>query len=525
MTNSKLTLGIEFGSTRIKAVLINELFKPLASGSYEWENKLENGYWTYDLETVWTGLQQAYKALAAEYKELTNETLTKIDAIGFSGMMHGYLPFDKSWTLLTPFRTWRNTTTETAAKELTDLFQFNIPQRWSIAHLHQAVIDNEPHIRQIDFLTTLAGYVHWKLTGRKVLGVGEAAGMFPIDSDSGSYDTTMMDLYEKQTAQSDKSWTLADILPDVLQAGEAAGELTEEGARLIDPSGQLNSGALFCPPEGDAGTGMVATNAVAARTGNVSAGTSVFSMIVLEEALSSYYEEIDMVTTPSGKPTAMVHCNNFTTDINAWARLFKELVESLGLEVSSDKLFNTLFKKALEADADNGGLMSCNYYSGEPITGFEEGRPMFLQMPDSTLSLANFMRTHIYSALATLKLGMDILTLKEQVTVDQLLGHGGFFKTEHVGQQLMADALDVPVSVMESAGEGGPWGMALLASYMISKDENETLEDFLTLKVFSSQDIDTLKPTEDGNMQFSAFLDRYKDMLEVERTAVKQLRH
>ncbi|GAA0486593.1 xylulokinase [Alkalibacterium indicireducens] len=525
MTNRKYTLGIEFGSTRIKAVLIDELFKPVASGSYEWENKLENGYWTYDLETVWAGLQQAYKVLAAEYKEQTNETLTKIDAIGFSGMMHGYLPFDKSGTLLTPFRTWRNTTTETAAKELTDLFQFNIPQRWSIAHLHQAVIDNEPHIRQIDFLTTLAGYVHWKLTGRKVLGVGEAAGMFPIDSDSGSYDTTMMDLYEKQTAQSDKSWTLEKILPDVLQAGESAGELTEEGARLIDPSGQLNSGAQLCPPEGDAGTGMVATNAVAARTGNVSAGTSVFSMIVLEEALSSYYEEIDMVTTPSGKPTAMVHCNNFTTDINAWARLFKELVESLSLEVSSDKLFNTLFKKALEADADNGGLMSCNYYSGEPITGFEEGRPMFLQMPDSTLSLANFMRTHIYSALATLKLGMDILTLKEQVTVDQLLGHGGFFKTEHVGQQLMADALNVPVSVMESAGEGGPWGMALLASYMISKDENEKLEDFLAVKVFSSQDIDTLKPTEEGNKQFSTFLDRYKDMLEVEKTAVKQLRH
>lgn len=524
MTNRKYTLGIEFGSTRIKAVLIDELFKPVASGSYEWENKLENGYWTYDLETVWTGLQLAYKALAMEYKEQTSETLTKIDAIGFSGMMHGYLPFDKYGTLLTPFRTWRNTTTETAAKELTDLFQFNIPQRWSIAHLHQAVIDNEPHVKEIDFLTTLAGYVHWKLTGKKVLGVGEAAGMFPIDSDSGSYDTTMMDLYEKQTAQSDKSWTLADILPDVLQAGEAAGELTEEGARLIDPSGQLNSGALLCPPEGDAGTGMVATNAVAARTGNVSAGTSVFSMIVLEETLTSYYEEIDMVTTPAGKPTAMVHCNNFTTDINAWARLFKELVESLGLEVSSDKLFNTLFKKALEADADNGGLMSCNYYSGEPITGFEEGRPMFLQMPDSTLSLANFMRTHIYSALATLKLGMDILMLKEQVTVDQLLGHGGFFKTEHVGQQLMADALDVPVSVMESAGEGGPWGMALLAFYMISKDENETLEDFLTVKVFSSQDIDTLQPTEDGNMQFSAFLDRYKDMLEVEKTAVKQLR-
>lgn len=525
MTNRKYTLGIEFGSTRIKAVLIDELFKPVASGSYEWENKLENGYWTYDLETVWTGLQQAYKALAMEYKEQTSETLTKIDAIGFSGMMHGYLPFDKSGTLLTPFRTWRNTTTETAAKELTDLFQFNIPQRWSIAHLHQAVIDNEPHVKEIDFLTTLAGYVHWKLTGKKVLGVGEAAGMFPIDSDSGSYDMTMIGLYEKQIVQSGKSWKLTDILPEVLQAGDAAGELTEEGARLIDPSGQLNSGALLCPPEGDAGTGMVATNAVAARTGNVSAGTSVFSMIVLEEALSSYYEEIDMVTTPSGKPTAMVHCNNFTTDINAWARLFKELVESLGLEVSSDKLFNTLFKKALEADADNGGLMSCNYYSGEPITGFEEGRPMFLQMPDSTLSLANFMRTHIYSALATLKLGMDILTLKEQVTVDQLLGHGGYFKTEHVGQQLMADALDVPMSVMESAGEGGPWGMALLASYMISKDENEKLEDFLTVKVFSSQDIDTLKPTEEGNKQFSAFLDRYKDMLEVEKTAVKQLRH
>ncbi|PRY82250.1 xylulokinase [Alkalibacterium olivapovliticus] len=517
-------LGIEFGSTRIKAVLIDEAFKPIASGAHDWENKLVNGFWTYSLEDVWSGLQAAYKELADNYTASTGDTLTTIDAIGFSGMMHGYLPFDKSGEALTPFRTWRNTTTEEAAQQLTTLLAFNIPQRWSIAHLHQAVLNNEEHVQHIDFLTTLAGYVHWKLTGRKVLGVGEAAGMFPIDADTGNYDQNMVTKYKEKIASAHIGWSLNDILPEVLSAGEEAGRLTEEGALLIDPSGNLTAGTVFCPPEGDAGTGMVATNAVAERTGNVSAGTSVFSMIVLEKSLSDYYTEIDMVTTPTGKPTAMVHCNNFTTDINSWARLFKELIEALGLDVSSDKLFRTLFEKAMEADDDNGQLMSCNYYSGEPITGLEEGRPLFIQMPDSKLSLANFMRTHIYSALATLKLGMDILVDKENVTVDQLLGHGGFFKTEKVGQQMMADALTIPVSVMDSAGEGGPWGMALLASFAVNKKENELLEDFLSDQVFSQQQAITIEPTEKGKENFTQFMRRFEPMLEVEKAAVEYVK-
>lgn len=516
-------LGIEFGSTRIKAVLIDESFVPVVSGAYEWENRLQNGYWTYSLEDVWAGLQAAYKELADAYQYKFEEPLITIDAIGFSGMMHGYLPFDRHDNLLTPFRTWRNTTTEVAAHHLTNLFSFNVPQRWSIAHLHQTIINDEEHVKEISFLTTLAGYVHWKLTGKKVLGVGEAAGMFPIDSKSVGYDKRMIELYEKELLDQNVDWSLMDILPKVLTAGDSAGYLTEEGARLIDPTGNLQSGSPLCPPEGDAGTGMVATNAVAERTGNISAGTSVFSMIVLEQSLSEYYTEIDMVTTPTGKPTAMVHCNNFTTDINTWAGLFKELIEALGLDVSSDKLFTTLFKKAVEADDDGGQLMSCNYYSGEPITGFEEGRPLFIQMPDSKMSLANFMRTHIYSALATLKLGMDILTLKEHVTVDQLVGHGGFFKTEQVGQQMMADALAIPVSVMESAGEGGPWGMALLASYLINKDENRLLEDFLSNQVFSQQEVSTIEPSKRGTSNFKEFLTRYNNMLEVERSAIKNL--
>lgn len=519
----KKMLGIEFGSTRIKAVLIDETNKALASGSYDWENKLEGGYWTYSLDDVWTGLQLAYKELAENYLQKIGEQLTSIDSIGFSGMMHGYLPFDKDGRLLTSFRTWRNTTTEVAAVQLTKLFSFNIPQRWSISHLHQAILNKEDHIKYIDFVTTLAGYVHWKLTGQKVLGVGEAAGMFPIDSHTGSYNKAMIEKFESETSTVNKEWSLLDILPTVLTAGEMAGHLTEEGALLIDPSGVLKAGTLFCPPEGDAGTGMVATNAVAERTGNVSAGTSVFSMIVLEDALSDYYTEIDMVTTPTGKPVAMVHCNNFTTDINAWARLFKELISALGLDVSDNTLFTTLFEKAMEADDDNGQLMSCNYYSGEPITGLEEGRPLFIQMPDSKLSLANFMRTHIYSALATLKLGMDILVEKENVTVDQLLGHGGFFKTEKVGQQMMADALTIPVSVMDSAGEGGPWGMALLASYAINKSENELLEEFLANHVFNQQKAITIDPTELGKKNFKQFLDRYEGMLEVEKAAVKHI--
>ncbi|MER2064459.1 MAG: FGGY family carbohydrate kinase, partial [Alkalibacterium sp.] len=389
----KKVLGIEFGSTRIKAVLIDDRYEPLVSGAHEWENQLIDGFWTYSIDEVWSGLQHAYQKLADSYKENYGEALTQIDAIGFSGMMHGYLAFDKNESLLVPFRTWRNTTTEEAASQLTELFSFNIPQRWSISHLYQAMLNKEDHVKDIDFVTTLAGYVHWKLTGKKVLGVGEASGMFPIDSETGQFDEKRVQQFEDKTASYDKDWKLLDVFPKILNAGESAGQLTAEGAKLLDPSGDLNPASLLCPPEGDAGTGMAATNSVAERTGNVSAGTSVFSMIVLEEALNDYYTEIDMVTTPAGKPTAMVHCNNFTTDINAWARLFKELVDSLGLDVTSEKLFTTLFNKAMEADDDNGQLMSINYYSGEPITGFEEGRPLFLQMPDSNLNLANFMRT------------------------------------------------------------------------------------------------------------------------------------
>lgn len=524
MVDEKLTMGIEFGSTRIKAVLIGNGYTPLASGTHEWENQLVDGHWTYGIDEVWVGLQDAYQKLAADYKENQGVKLTKVDSIGFSGMMHGYLAFDSNDNLLVPFRTWRNTTTEAAASELSQLFSFNIPQRWSVAHLYQAVLNKEPHIHEIDFITTLAGYVHWKLTGKKVLGIGEASGMFPIDSDVVDYNQGMIDQFEEKVESHEMKWKLRDILPEVLTAGENAGVLTEAGAKLIDPSGKLQAGSIFAPPEGDAGTGMVATNSVAERTGNVSAGTSVFSMIVLEEELKDYYTEIDMVTTPTGKPTAMVHCNNFTTDINAWAGLFAELVKALGLEVSMDKLFTTLFNKALEADDDGGRLMSCNYYSGEPITGLEEGRPLFIQMPDSVLSLPNFMRTHIYSALATLKLGMDILVQKESVTVDQILGHGGFFRTEYVGQQLMADALTIPVSVMESAGEGGPWGMALLASYQINKKDNQTLEEFLTDEVFNKLDYTSVDPKEKGIENFEYFMEKYVKMLEVERAAVNNLK-
>lgn len=519
----KTSLGIEFGSTRIKAVLIDDKFAPIASGSYDWENRLENGYWTYDIEEVWSGLQTAFKELNHQFKERYGSKLTKIGSIGFSGMMHGYLAFDKNGKQVVPFRTWRNTTTEEASNKLTELFNFNIPHRWSIAHLYQAILNNEEHVKSVEFITTLAGYVHWKLTGEKVIGVGEAAGMFPIDSSEVDYDEQRISQFNSLIEPYKLDWELKSILPKVLSAGEKAGRLTKEGSKLIDPSGNLEEGILFCPPEGDAGTGMVATNSVGQRTGNVSAGTSVFSMIVLEKELSTYYDEIDMVTTPTGKPVAMVHCNNFTTDINAWAKLFGELIESLGFELDKNKLFTTLFEKSLEAEPDGGGLVSCNYYSGEPITGFEEGRPLFVQMPDSVLSLPNFMRTQIYSALATLKLGMDILTTKEDVKVEQLLGHGGFFKTKHVGQQMMSDALKVPVSVMNTAGEGGPWGMALLAAYAKNKETDISLEAYLNSEIFSSEKPYSVSPDKEGVKNFDGFMERFNKLLAVEKTAVKVL--
>jgi sugar (pentulose or hexulose) kinase len=518
--SGKTVLGVEFGSTRIKAVLIGEEHAPIASGSHEWENQYENGVWTYGLEDVWAGLQDSYRKLSGEVIEKYNIPLQSMGAIGFSAMMHGYLAFDKGGKLLVPFRTWRNTMTGQAAKELTELFQFNIPQRWSIAHLWQAILNGEAHVGDIHFLTTLAGYVHWKLTGQKVLGIGEASGMFPIDSQTNDYDEGKIQAFNERLKAKNIPWKLQEVLPRVLLAGEAAGVLTEEGARLLDPTGGLQAGIPLCPPEGDAGTGMVATNSVAERTGNVSAGTSVFAMIVLEKGLSKVYPEIDMVTTPAGKPVAMVHSNNCTSDLNAWVDLFQEFTHELGVEISESRLYEMLYQKALAGDADGGGLLSYAYLSGEHLTGLEEGRPLFLRTPESRFTLSNFMRVHLFSALGALKIGLDILFEQERVKIDQILGHGGFFKTRGVGQKFMAAAMNVPVSVMETAGEGGAWGIALLASYMLQKTGNEPLEDYLSKRVFSREGATTIAPDKRDVEGFLAFMERYKKGLVIERVAV-----
>jgi sugar (pentulose or hexulose) kinase len=522
--SGKTVLGIEFGSTRIKAVLIGADHRPITSGSYEWENKHENGVWTYSIEDVWTGLQESYRNLCKEVSEKYNTPLKSIGAIGFSGMMHGYMAFDKADNLLAPFRTWRNTITGQAAEKLTDLFQFNIPQRWSIAHLYQAIMNKEAHVKDISHLTTLAGYVHWKLTGQKVMGIGEASGMFPIDSKINDYDAGRIEQFNGLLKAENISWKLQDILPKVLVAGDAAGALTEEGAKLLDPTGGLKAGIPLCPPEGDAGTGMVATNSVAVRTGNVSAGTSVFAMIVLEKALSKLYPEIDMVTTPTGKPVAMVHSNNCTSDLNAWVGLFQEFTHAIGVEISQSKLFEMLYQKALTGDADAGGLLAYSYLSGEHITHMEEGRPLFVRTPESRFTLANFMRVNLFSSLGALKIGLDILFEQEKVEIDQILGHGGFFKTKEVGQRMMAAAMNVPVSVMETAGEGGAWGIALLASYMFNKAEKEPFEAYLTNKVFAGENGTTIAPDPADVAGFAAFMERYKKGLVIERAAVEGLK-
>lgn len=520
----RTTLGIESGSTRIKAVLIGEDHIPIATGSHAWENRYENGIWTYSLEDIWHGLQGCYRNLCADVLEKYNTSLQIIGAIGFSAMMHGYMAFDRDGDLLTPFRTWRNTMTGQASEILTGLFQFNIPQRWSIAHLYQAILSGEPHVGEIDHLTTLAGYVHWKLTGQKVLGVGEASGMFPIDSITNHYDERMLAQFNERLALNRIPWRLEDILPKVLVAGNAAGTLTADGANLLDPSGVLRKGIPLCPPEGDAGTGMVATNSVAVRTGNVSAGTSVFAMIVLEKALSKLYPEIDLVTTPTGKPVAMVHSNNCTSDLNAWVDLFQEFTRAIGAEVDEAPLYETLYNQALRGDADAGGLLAYNYVSGEHITHFGEGRPLFVRTPESSFTLANFMRVHLFSALGALRIGMDILFHQEQVKIDQLLGHGGFFKTKEVGQKIMASAINVPVSVMATAGEGGAWGMALLAAYMSHKSTDEPLETYLSLKVFAGKDATTIKPDPWDVEGFEMFMERYKRGLVIEQAAVDVLK-
>ena len=523
ISEGRTALGIELGSTRIKAVLIGEDYSVLASGSHEWENRLADGIWTYTLKDVWSGLQDCYSNLAAEVSEKYGITLKKVGSIGLSAMMHGYMAFDKEGELLVPFRTWRNTMTAVASEKLTGLFDYPIPQRWSIAHLYQAILREEPHLERLDFMTTLAGYVHWKLTGEKLVGVGEASGMFPIDTKTGRFHERMLmqlqDMLEKEYPGK-YGWKLRDILPRVCMAGETGGVLSAEGAKLLDTSGNLEAGIPLCPPEGDAGTGMVATNSVAERTGNISAGTSVFSMVVLEKELSRAYEEIDLVTTPSGRPVAMVHCNNCTSELNAWAGLFKECLETFGRSVEADELYSTLYKKALEGEPDCGGLLAYNYVSGEPVTGFAEGRPLVVRRPDAGLGLGNFMRLQLYSALGALKVGMDILQ-KENVKIDRLLGHGGFYKTPGVGQRVTAAALNSPVTVMETAGEGGAWGIAVLAAYMAQKEESETLEEYLQQKVFADAKGVTLEPDAAEAAGFEAFMERYRKGLGIERAAVE----
>lgn len=519
----KASLGIEFGSTRIKAVLVGPDLAPIAQGAFDWENRLEDGVWTYHDDEIWAGLRAAYAALASDVERKYGVRPERLAAIGFSAMMHGYLAFDAEGKLLVPFRTWRNTITGEAADELSRLFAFNIPQRWTIAHLHQAVLNGEKHVPDVRFVTTLAGYVHWRLTGRKVLGVGDASGVFPIDSATLDYDARMVAAYDALLAPRGLPWKLRDILPEVLPAGADAGALTEEGARLLDPTGALQAGVPLAPPEGDAGTGMVATNSVAARTGNVSAGTSVFAMAVLERPLKGWYPEVDMVTTPTGKAVAMVHCNTCTSDLNAWIELLGEAAAALGASFDKPKLYDTLFAKALEGAPDAAGLVACNYLSGEPVTGLAEGRPLFARLPDAKLRLGDFMRAHVYSAVATLRLGMDILFERERVALDSLLGHGGLFKAPVVGQQLLADALGVPVTCLSTAGEGGPWGMALLAAYRAEKADGETLEAFLARRAFASAKGSTLAPTATGKTGFDAWLARYRGLLEAEKAAVASL--
>ena len=502
-------LGIELGSTRIKAVAIDEKHIPVSSGDYTWKSTYENGVWTYDLAEVWKGLKAALSGV---------QDRQSVAAMGVSAMMHGYLAFDKDWNLLVPFRTWQNTITAQAATALTEAFGFNIPQRWSIAHLYQAVLNGEAHVPQIAHITTLSGFVHYMLTGVNAIGIGEASGMFPIDSETNTYNEEMLQKFEKLTKN--QPWNIRDILPGVLMAGEDAGSLTESGAAMLD--NLLIPGIPFAPAEGDAGTGMTATNAVAPRTGNVSAGTSIFSMVVLEKPLQKVYEEIDLVTTPTGKAVAMVHCNNCTNDSNAWVSVLKETANLLGSYPSTGEVYTRLYEKSLEGDPDCGGVLVCNYMAGEGVTHLDEGRPLVVRRPDSKFTLANFFRATLYSTMSTLKIGMDILA-KENVAIDSLTGHGGLFKTPVVGQKYMAAACNAPVTCMETAGEGGPYGMALLAAYRLNKAEAETLEDYLNTRVFADTHGTTVAPDPADVEGFNAYLTQYRNLLDVERTAVEKI--
>ncbi len=517
----KAILGVEFGSTRIKAVLIDQDNNPIAQGSHEWENQLEDGLWTYSIEAIWNGLQNCYSDLRANVRKQYDTDIEILAAIGMSAMMHGYMAFDTNEEILVPFRTWRNTNTAQAAAKLSSLFNYNIPLRWSISHLYQAILNKEEHVNSIDYLTTLAGYVHWQITGNKVLGIGDASGMLPIDPATKNYSATMVDKFDQLVAPYGFGWKLLDILPKVLNAGENAGFLTEEGAKMIDVSGHLKPGIPVCPPEGDAGTGMVATNAVRQRTGNVSAGTSSFSMIVLEKELSKPYEMIDMVTTPDGSLVAMVHCNNCTSDLNAWVELFKEYQELLGVPVDMNEVYGKLYNNALKGDADCGGLIAYNYISGEPVTGLAEGRPLFVRSANDKFNLANFMRANLYASVGVLKIGNDILFNEEKIKVDKIMGHGGLFKTKGVGQRILAAAINSPISVMETAGEGGAWGIALLGSYMVNNSKGLPLADFLDEIVFAGHSGEEIVPTADDVKGFNKYIENYKKCLPIEETAVQ----
>ncbi len=518
--SGKAILGIEFGSTRIKAVLIDEDNKPIAQGSHEWENQLVDGLWTYSTEAIWYGLQDCYADLRKDVREQYDCEIESLAGIGFSAMMHGYMAFNAKEEILVPFRTWRNTNTGKAAATLSKLFNYNIPLRWSISHLYQCILDNEEHVKDIKYLTTLAGYVHWQVTGQFVLGVGDASGMIPVDPKTKTYDAEMVRKFDELVAPCGFDWRLLDILPKSLNAGESAGFLTPEGAKKLDVSGHLKAGIPVCPPEGDAGTGMVATNAVKQRTGNVSAGTSSFSMIVLEKELSKPYEMIDMVTTPDGSLVAMVHCNNCTSDLNAWVNLFKEYQQLLGIPVDMNEVYGKLYNNALNGDADCGGLISYNYISGEPVTGLEEGRPLFVRSANDKFNLANFMRAHLYASVGVLKIGNDILFNDEKIEVDRITGHGGLFKTKGVGQRILAAAINSPISVMETAGEGGAWGIALLAGYMVWNSRKLTLADYLDEVVFAGNAGVEIKPTPEDVAGFNTYIKNYQCGLAIEQAAV-----
>lgn len=517
----KAILGIEFGSTRIKAVLIDGDNKPIAQGSHEWENSLVDGLWTYSIEEIWYGLQDCYADMLKDVKAQYDCVVENLAAIGISAMMHGYMAFDENDKILVPFRTWRNTNTGQAAAKLSELFLYNIPLRWSISHLYQCILEDNSHVKDIKFLTTLAGYIHWQLTGEKVLGVGDASGMLPIDPETKDYNAEMVSKFDKLVAPKGYPWKLLDILPKVLMAGEAAGTLTEEAAKRLDVSGNLKGGIPLCPPEGDAGTGMVATNAVKQRTGNVSAGTSSFSMIVLEKDLSKPSEMIDMVTTPDGSLVAMVHCNNCTSDLNAWVKLFREYQELLGVPVDMNEVYGKLYNNALKGDADCGGVLTYNYISGEPVTGLQDGRPLVVRSANDKFNLANFIRANLYATVAVLKLGNDILFNEEKVKVDRITGHGGLFKTKGVGQRVLAAALNSPISVMETAGEGGAWGIALLAGYLVNNTDERNLADYLENVVFAGNTGTEVSPTAEEVEGFNRYMETYKAGLAIEKAAVE----